>query len=161
MSLDDLDRRLLTIIQSSFPIAAEPYKQLAEELNTTEEDILSRVQRFKDTGLIRRIGGIFDSRNLGYKSTLCAMRAPEDKLEKAIAVVNEYPGVTHNYLREHEFNVWFTLITPSEEYMEKVLDEIRERTGCEVHNLPAVRFFKIKVDFRLDKERQGAAEAAQ
>ncbi|MZP28849.1 AsnC family transcriptional regulator [Heliobacterium undosum] len=161
MSLDDLDRRLLTIIQSSFPIVAEPYKQLAETLGTTESDVIERVQRFKDQGLVRRIGGIFDSRALGYKSTLCAMKAPADKLDLAIEVVNSYPGVTHNYLREHEFNVWFTLITPSPEYMDKVLDEIREKTGCEVHNLPAVRFFKIKVDFKLDKQSPTAAAAAE
>lgn len=153
MSIDDLDRRLLNIIQMSFPLSVEPFKALADELGTTEEEVLNRVQKLKDMGIIRRIGGIFDSRKLGYKSTLCAMKVPEDRVEEVAAIVNSYTGVTHNYLREHDYNLWFTLIAPSQEDIEKIHEEMRAKTGCEVRNLPATRFFKIKVNFNLEEEK--------
>ncbi|MCW2278473.1 AsnC family transcriptional regulator [Heliophilum fasciatum] len=149
VAMDELDRRLLNIVQTGFPIVAEPYKELGEQLGTSEEDILARLQRFKDTGAIRRIGGIFDSRKLGYRSTLCAMRVPEERYDEVAEVINAVPGVTHNYRREHEFNMWFTLIAPSTEAMEATLDQMRQASGCDIHNLPATRFFKIKVDFNL------------
>ncbi|QGG47773.1 siroheme decarboxylase subunit alpha [Heliorestis convoluta] len=149
MRLDELDRQILNIVQYSFPVAAEPYKALAEQVGSTEEEIMSRLKKLKEDGAIRRIGGIFDSRKLGYKSSLCAMKVPVEKLQEAEEIINAYPGVTHNYLREHEYNMWFTLISPSEEAMEATLEEMREKSGCEIRNLPAVRFFKIKVDFKL------------
>lgn len=148
-AIDELDRRLLNIVQSSFPVVAEPFQYLADELATTEADILQRLQNLKTIGMIRRIGGIFDSRHLGYKSTLCAMKVPVERFDEAAAMVNAVPGVTHNYLREHEFNMWFTLIAPSPAAMEATLDKLRQQSGCEIHNLPATRFFKIKVDFNL------------
>ncbi|KAB2954595.1 Lrp/AsnC family transcriptional regulator [Heliorestis acidaminivorans] len=149
MILDELDRRLLNIVQSSFPVSAEPYKVLAEQMATTEEEIMNRINKLKEEGIIRRVGGVFDSRKLGYKSSLCAMKVPVDKLKEAEEIINSYPGVTHNYLREHDYNMWFTLISPSEEAMEETLDEMRAKSGCEIRNLPATRFFKIKVDFKL------------
>ena len=108
------------------------------------------MKRLKAEGVIRRIGGNFNSRKLNFTSTLCAARVPEDKIDKFVEVVNGYKGVTHNYLRKNDYNIWFTFIAPDRTYIDNALKEISESTGVtEVLNLPAVRMFKIKVDFEV------------
>jgi len=149
-SLESIDQRLLNRIQKNFPIAPKPYEELGKELGISEEEVLVRIQSLKASGLIRRIGGIFDSRSLGYKSTLCAMRVPEERVEEVAAIINQYPGVTHNYLRNHDYNMWFTFIAPSQEVLELHLQNIRECTNIEdLINLPSTRMFKIDVNFNL------------
>lgn len=150
MELDYFDRELLNIVQSGFPVTREPYKELAEILGTMEEDIISRLKRLIDNGTIRRLGGIFDSRKLGYTGTLCAMKVPEENIDSVAGIVNGYNGVTHNYLRNHEYNMWFTVLARGSGELAKILGEIRAKTGVEdLINLPAVRMFKIKVNFDL------------
>jgi DNA-binding Lrp family transcriptional regulator len=154
MELTDLDKRVLTEIQASFPITAAPYCELAERLGSTEVDVLSSVEKLRDTGVIRRIGAIFDSNRLGYRSTLCAIAAPPERIEEVAAIVGAYPNVTHNYQREDRYNVWFTLIAPSQERIAAILVEIAEATGIDdILDLPAIRLFKIRVDFDLTGER--------
>jgi len=148
--LDELDRIILNEIQSNLPIAPRPYQVLAEKLKCSEEEIIRRVQKMKDREVIRRIGANCNSRKLGYTSTLCAAKVPLDLMERFIEVVNSYTGVTHNYRREHEYNIWFTLIAPSTEAIKRILGEITQRTGVEeVISLPAERLFKIQVDFEV------------
>lgn len=148
--LDEMDRMILNQIQSFFPIHSRPYLVLAEKLGSSEAEIMSRVQRLKDRGIIRRIGANCNSRKLGYTSTLCAARVPPDQMERFVEVVNSCPGVTHNYRRDHEYNIWFTLIAPSETEIERILREISEAAGVsEVISLPAERIFKIQVDFEV------------
>lgn len=150
MHLDSLDRDLLNVVQSGLPVTAEPYKDLAESLGTTEEDILARLKRLIENGTIRRLGGIFDSRKLGYTGTLCAMKVPPERIGEVARIVNGYPGVTHNYIRNHDFNMWFTLLAPEKSDIDRILGEIRDRSGIEeIVSLPSVRLFKIKVDFDL------------
>lgn len=152
IELDDVDRAILNRIQSDFPLDARPYRVLAGQLDLEEDDVLNRVRRMRDTGVIRRIGGNFSSSRLGYASTLCAARVPEERLEEFVACVNRYDGVTHNYRRNHDLNVWFTFIAPSMEEIEETLAEIAAETGVpEIYNLPAEKTFKIKVDFRFDE----------
>lgn len=150
--MDDFDRRILNIIQSGFPIAARPYAVVGEELGLSEDEVLERVNRLRDQGIIRRIGANFGSRQLGWRSTLCAAKVPEDKLDAFVAEVNRHDGVTHNYLRENELNVWFTYIGPDQEDVERTLAEITERTGVKVLDLPADKMFKIKVDFNVEED---------
>jgi len=146
--MDDNDKAILNRIQSEFPITSRPYLSIADELNLTEKDVLDRVTRLKEIGIIRRIGGNFVPAKLGYVSTLCAAKVPEDKIERFADVVNRFPGVTHNYLRENSFNVWFTFIAPSMEEIEQNIKEIVRETGIpEILNLPATRVFKIKAQF--------------
>jgi DNA-binding Lrp family transcriptional regulator len=146
--VDAVDRSILNEIQSDFPISPRPYRDLGKRLNLSEKEILDRVKALKAEGIIRRIGGNFNSRMLNFKSTLCAAKVPEEKLDEFARAVNEHPGVTHNYLRNHEYNVWFTFIAPSMASIEKALQEIRKATGVtDILNLPALRTFKIKVDF--------------
>jgi DNA-binding Lrp family transcriptional regulator len=149
-TMDAVDRSLLNRIQSGFPISSHPYRIIAKELNLSEAEILRRVKRLKNTGIIRRIGGNFVPHKLGFVSTLCAARVPKDKIESFAAVVNRYPGVTHNYQRENLFSVWFTFISPSMEEIEKNLESIAKETGInDILNLPATKVFKIKAHFDL------------
>ncbi len=148
--LDDVDRAILNEIQSNFPLVPRPYAAMGERVGATEAEVLARVQHMHDAGIIRRIGANFTSRKLGYTSTLCAARVPPESLAHFAEVVNRYPGVTHNYLRKHRFNVWFTLIADSPERLAQILAEIREASGVdEILSLPAKEVFKIKVDFPM------------
>jgi DNA-binding Lrp family transcriptional regulator len=148
--IDDIDKTILNRIQSDFPITARPFLTIARELGLDEKDVLDRVARLKKQGIIRRIGGNFVPGRLGFISTLCAARVPEDKINHFAAVVNRYPGVTHNYLRDNPFNVWFTFIAPSMAEIEENLEKISNDTGVRgILNLPATRVFKIKAQFDL------------
>ena len=146
--LDDIDKIIINRIQSDFPITSRPYLTLSNELDLTEEDVLERVARLKKAGIIRRIGGNFVPAKLGFVSTLCAARVPPDRVAHFAAVVNSYPGVTHNYQRDNEYNVWFTFISPSMDEIETNLKKIAEETGVsDILNLPATKVFKIKAQF--------------
>lgn len=148
--MDGVDRALLSMIQSSFPIESRPYAVIGEELGISEQEALDRVRSLKSRKLIRRLGANFQSAKLGFRSTLCAAKVPEEKLEKFTTEVNRHTGVTHNYIRNHEYNVWFTCIGPSWEAVCILLDEISEKTGIAILNLPAERVYKIKVDFQME-----------
>ena len=149
-TMDNIDRDILNEIQSDFPIARRPYRVLGERLDIPEEEVLRRVKTLKSEGIIRRIGGNFNSRKLNFTSTLCAASVPEDKIEEFVGVVNGYDGVTHNYMRDHDYNIWFTFIAPNRRLIEDSLKDISEKTGVKkILNLPAVRMFKIKVDFEV------------
>jgi len=147
-SLDDLDRAILNEIQSHFPIDSRPYAEVGRRVGASEAEVLARVTAMAEAGIIRRLGANFTSRKLGYTSTLVAARVAPDKLEHFVAAVNRYPGVTHNYLRRHRYNVWFTLIAESEESLNRILEEISAAAEVEeILSLPAQEVFKIKVDF--------------
>ena len=148
MDLDQTDKAILREVQSRLPIEERPYQALGERLGLTEDEVLQRLTRMKQSGVIRRIGGNFQSHRLGFKSTLCAAKVPPEKLELFVETVNAYPGVTHNYLREHEYNVWFTFIAESMEIIEQNLQDIEKTSGVEgICSFPARKLFKIKVDF--------------
>ncbi|EHQ88382.1 AsnC family transcriptional regulator [Desulfosporosinus youngiae] len=149
--MDAIDRALLNAIQNKFPIAVYPYQSLGEAVGTTEEDAFERIRHLRQAGIIRRIGGVFDSRRLGYYSTLCAGKVPEEKISVLAKRLEGLPGVTHNYLRDHAYNVWFTLIARSHAVAERILQNIREETKlADIYTLPASRVFKINVNFDFD-----------
>ena len=146
--LDSTDSAILNRIQSDFPITSRPYLAVANELGLTEKEVLDRVAQLKKAGIIRRIGGNFVPGKLGFVSTLCAARVPPDKIDHFAEVVNRYPGVTHNYQRDNEYNVWFTFISQSMEEIDANLKKIGEETGIsDILNLPATKVFKIKAQF--------------
>jgi siroheme decarboxylase len=146
--LEDTDRAILNRIQSDFPIARRPYQVLAEELGLTETELIERVAHLRQNGIIRRIGGNFVPDKLGYVSTLCAARVPAGQVARFAAAVNRHPGVTHNYLRDDAFNVWFTFIAPSMAEIDAKLRRIAAETGvAEILNLPATKVFKIRAQF--------------
>jgi len=151
LSLDQIDRLILNEIQRNFPITHRPYLALARKLKLKEKEIFARVQRMHAAGIIRRMGASFGARAMGFTSTLCAAKVPVAKLPKFIEVVNSYPGVTHNYERAGDYNIWFTLIAPTAQKIEKIIKEISRRTGVKkILNLPASKIIKIAVDFNFD-----------
>ena len=148
--LDTIDRAILNRIQSDFPITSRPYMSIADEVGISEDDVLKRLARLKENGIIRRIGGNFVPNKLGFVSTLCAAKVPKEMIESFTKVVNRYPGVTHNYLRDNKYNIWFTFIAPSMEVIETNLKNISKETGIsDIINLPATKVFKIKAHFDL------------
>ena len=148
--IDDVDKAILNRIQSDFPITSRPYRTIAEDLGLSEGEVLKRVSRLKASGIIRRIGGNFKPEKLGFVSTLCAAKVPEEKISQFAEVVNRYPGVTHNYRRDNTFNVWFTFIAPSMDEINANLEQIFAQTGVtDILNLPATRVFKIRAEFKV------------
>lgn len=147
--MDDLDKALLNEIQSDFPVTPHPYGILAERLGVSEDEVLTRVLALREEGIIRRLGASINSRRIGYVSTLCAAKARDDKFDILVREINACKGVTHNYQRKHEYNVWFTLISPSEEEKKVTLKRLMDQTGVEIIELPAKRIFKIRVDFKF------------
>lgn len=152
MELDATDKALLDIIQADFPLVPRPYALLGEKLGIAEEEALERVRRLREGKIIRRMGANFQSRKLGWVSTLCGAKVPEDIKDRFCELVNAEPGVTHNYERAHQYNIWFTFIGPSRDYIQERLDSITARTGVPILNLPATRLFKIRVNFKMSDE---------
>ncbi|MBQ4567639.1 MAG: Lrp/AsnC family transcriptional regulator [Desulfovibrio sp.] len=148
--LSDIQKKLLDIIQTDFPLEPRPYAVLGQRLGITEAEALAAVNDLRQRKIIRRLGANFQSKKLGFVSTLCAAKVPDDKMEAFTAEVNAHVGVTHNYLREHDYNIWFTLISPSRDEAQATLAGFTERTGVPILNLPATKLFKIRVDFRMD-----------
>jgi len=153
VNLDDLDRRLLDRIQRDFPIDPRPFEALARELGTDEATVMNQVRQLQSGGVVRQIGPVFDLHRLGYTSTLCAAKISADAIDNVASHINAYPEVTHNYLRDAEFNMWFTLVAPSQERMDEIREEIRKLHGVQdVISLPADRTFKINVHFNLNRD---------
>ena len=155
--LELVDRQLLNILQSSFPLAEEPFEEIGRRLDIPGPDVMARIEDLKATNVVRQISAIFDTRRLGYKTVLVAMRLPEGQLDAGAQMINAHPGVSHNYARDGSFNLWFTLAVPPNESLEDAVEEMSQRTGAESYRLmPTIRFFKIGVNFDMVKE-EGAA----
>lgn len=151
--LDAEDKRLLNALQTRFPLDERPFQTLARDLAGTEEEWLHRARRLRARGVIRRVGGVFDSHRLGYVSTLVAARLPEERIDAVAARVSRLPGVTHNYRRAHRYNLWFTLTAPSPTALDEALGELRRETGVGAfHSLPALAVYKRQVVFDLARE---------
>ena len=148
--LDHLDHLILNAVQSEFPVTARPYAVLAERLNLTEKEVHARLLALKQTGIIRRLGAVFNAQSLGYQSTLCAARVPTDKLGSFRALTDQAHQITHNYLRAGEMNSWFTFTSRKPEELDNFLKRLKDEVGLtEVLILDAERVFKIKVDFQF------------
>jgi len=148
--MDAIDRKIINELQTRFPIISQPYAEIGKKLGLSEREVLKRVKNLKEKGYIRRIGANFNSDKLGFVSTLCAAKVPKEKIAEFAKVVNRYKGVTHNYLRRSEFNIWFTFIAPTMDEIEEALEEIKKETGVhEIYNFPATKTFKIKVNFKV------------
>lgn len=157
MDKQELTNEILYKIQSAFPLTKRPFLELAKELNVSEDEILNIIKEQKEQGIIRQTSAIFDTKRLGYKSSLVAFKVSPQKIEQAAKVINSHPGVSHNYLREHDFNIWFTLaVAPDSKLgLERTIDILKEQSGAyESIILPTLKLFKISV--KMDTTGKGA-----
>ena len=151
--MDPLDEKILKRIEREFPISPYPYRDLAKDIDLCEEEVISRIPRLKKKGIILRIGSFFDSEKLGFKSTLVAMKVPEPRFQEVAKIVNHYPGVTHNYRRDHKFNLWFVLMGKSKREIDETLRKIKSQTGInEILELPKRQLFKLHLNFTRERE---------
>ena len=154
MELKREDKKILHRLQSNFPLTTRPFKALAEELGLEEQEVLQRTRAMAEKGLIRRLGPIIDTHEMGNTASLMAMRVPEQRIEEVSRIINAYTGVSHNYLRkgknkERPYNLWFTMSAPNKQELTKTIKEIEEKTGLKVRNLPTTKKFKIGVKFNI------------
>ena len=164
IALDDLDRKLLNLMQGSFAITPQPYQHVASLAEVSEAEVMSRVQRLLDKRIIRQVTPIFDTRALGYSSMLVAAKVDPEHPHRAAGVINEHPGVSHNYLRNHDFNLWFTIATEpdSELGLEGTLEVLAREAGAEsVRQLPTLKLFKIRMDLEMEGDTAALAGAVE
>jgi DNA-binding Lrp family transcriptional regulator len=153
--MDALDKEILNEIQWSFPLLAEPYKELANRFHITNDEMKSRISSLKTSGVLRQLSAIFDTRRLGYKSSLVAMAIEPDKLDFVANQINRHPGVSHNYERNHEYNLWFTLATPPGTDLKTEVDRFMKLPGInKVRLLPTIKLFKIGVKLDMVDEKK-------
>jgi DNA-binding Lrp family transcriptional regulator len=164
VALDALDRKLLNLMQGSFPIAQRPYRRVAELGGTAESEVFRRVQRLLDKRIVRQVTPIFDTRALGYSSMLVAAKVDPERPHRAAQVINRHPGVSHNYLRTHEFNLWFTIATEPDSKLglDGTLEVLAKEAGAEsLRQLPTLRLFKIRMDLEMEGDTEALARAVE
>jgi siroheme decarboxylase len=162
--LDDLDRRLLNLMQGSFPIAPRPYAHVAGLAGVDEDTVLTRVAQLLERRIIRQVTPIFDTRALGYSSMLVAAKVDPKYPHRAAHVINAHPGVSHNYLRNHEFNLWFTIATEPDSQLglDGTLEVLAREAGAEsVRQLPTLKLFKIRMDLEMEGDTEALASSAE
>jgi DNA-binding Lrp family transcriptional regulator len=162
--LDERDKRLLNLMQGSFPIAPRPYQHVAARAEITEEEAIARVRELLDHRIVRQVTPIFDTRALGYSSMLVAATVDPDNPWRAAKVINEHPGVSHNYLRNHEFNIWFTIATEPDSPLglDRTLEVLGEIAGAEsIRQLPTLKLFKIRMDLEMEGGTDALSKAVE
>jgi DNA-binding Lrp family transcriptional regulator len=162
--LDDLDKRLLNLMQGSFPIAPRPYEHVAKEAGIDEREVIDRVRHLLDERIIRQVTPIFDTRALGYSSMLVAAKVDPENPWRSANVINAHPGVSHNYLRNHEFNIWFTIATEPDSKLglDGTLEVLAKEAGAEsVRQLPTLKLFKIRMDLEMEGGTEALAKAVE
>jgi len=146
LASDELTANVLNAAQERFPLVERPYAEIGVRLGIDEAEAFRRLSAAREAGIVRQVGAIFDTRALGHASSLVAMEVASGQLERAVAVVNAHPGVSHNYLRDHEFNLWFTIAVPPEQELDVVVARLAELSGARAcRPLPTLRLFKIGV----------------
>jgi len=162
--LDETDKRLMNLLQSSFPLHPEPFAALAREAELELGEVLARTKRLLEGRIIREITPIFDTRALGYESMLVAAKVDAEHPQRAAMIVNSHPGVSHNYLRTHDFNLWFTIATPpdSELGLKGTLDVLMAQTGAtSMRELPTLTLFKINMNLEMEKGTDALAQPVE
>jgi siroheme decarboxylase len=164
VALDDLDRKLLNLLQGRFPLARRPYQHIASLAGVEEAEVMSRTQRLLDKRIIRQVTPIFDTRALGYSSMLVAAKVDPEYPHRAARVINAHPGVSHNYLRNHDFNLWFTIATEptSKLGLEGTLEVLAREAGAgSMRQLPTLKLFKIRMDLEMEGDTEALASSVE
>ncbi|HWF75352.1 MAG TPA: Lrp/AsnC family transcriptional regulator [Solirubrobacteraceae bacterium] len=162
--LEEGDKRLLNLMQGSFPLGPRPYAAVAEAAGRTEDEVIARVQYLLDQRIIRQVTPIFDTRALGYSSMLVAAKVDPENPWRAATIINAHPGVSHNYLRNHEFNIWFTIATEPDSPLgvQGTLDVLGREAGAEsIRQLPTLKLFKIRMDLEMEGDTTALAKAVE
>lgn len=153
--MDNLDKEILNEIQWIFPLVPKPYSEMAKKFGISDEEMMKRIRSLKDIGVIRQLSAIFDTRKLGYKSALVAMAIDPEKLDNVANQVNRHPGVSHNYERNHEYNLWFTLAVPPGSDLKTEIDKFSKLPGInKVRLLPTIKLFKIGVKLEMVEDKK-------
>lgn len=147
--MDAIDRNIINKLQGGFPISERPYADTAKQLGITETELIERVTKLLEQGILSRFGPMYDAERLGGGLTLAALSVPEADFEQVAAQVNAFPEVAHNYAREHELNMWFVLATEQPERIAEVISEIEAQTGLHVYNMPKQREYYIGLQFQV------------
>jgi DNA-binding Lrp family transcriptional regulator len=150
-TVDDMDRRIIKELQGNFPLEMNPYEVIADNLGMSVDQLWQRILALAESGIIRRMGFSIDSRKIGYSSTLAAVRVSQDRIDEASELISEYPQITHSYLREDDFNIWFTVIADDRDRVLVILEEIRDKlnlTEDDVMDLPVEKLFKLDARFK-------------
>ena len=159
-NLDSINRKLLNLMQSEFPLTRKPYAEMGIRLDISESDILNRIEQLKASRIIRQISPVLDARRLGYQTTLVAMKVSESQLDNSEQVIAAHPGVSHGYERDHYYNIWFTLAIPTADDMETEVQKLISPIVAEiVLILPAIKVFKIGTYFDMDKGSKPVSNA--
>ena len=145
--MDEIDKKILNLIQEEFPLHKRPYAEIGKQLGIDEKEAIEKVQKLKDTGIIRRIGVVFEPKKLDYTSTLCGVHVEEEKLMELVEAINSNTGVTHNYEREGDLNLWFTIIADKAEEINLFIEDLEHRFSLKIYRFPKKRVFKIKTYF--------------
>ncbi|MGC1709431.1 MAG: Lrp/AsnC family transcriptional regulator [Nitrosotalea sp.] len=160
--MDKMDKEILNEIQWTFPLVPRPYSDIAKKFQMSDEELMQRLRALKEAGIIRQLSAIFDTRRLGYKSALVAMAIDADKLDNIANQVNKHPGVSHNYERNHEYNLWFTLAVPPGSDLKSEIDKFSKLQGInKVRMLPTIKLFKIGVKLEMIDEKKAEVKPVE
>jgi siroheme decarboxylase len=160
VTLDDADQLLLNLIQTEFPLVTRPFAALGQRLGESEAQVIARYRRLKEERIIRQVSAIFDTRKLGYRSSLVATSVEDARVDEAAALIDAHPGVSHDYRRDHEFNLWWTIAVPPEEDLQTHVNALHRLTGASsTRVLPTLKLYKIGVDLDVSDQRSMAAQS--
>lgn len=148
-AIDGIDKKILNLLQEELPLVEKPFEEIGEKVGLTGKEVMERVARLKQDGYIRRIGPVLDPKKMGYSSLLCAAAVPPERIEEVAAAVSAQAGVTHNYERDGELNLWFTVTMKEKKDIDRFISDLEEKYSITIHRFPEKRTFKIKTHFAL------------
>lgn len=141
--MDNIDRDIINTLQDGFPICTSPYKQVAQGLNISEQELINRLEKLLETGILSRFGPMYHAEQMGGALSLAAIKVPEKDFDTITETINSFPEVAHNYAREHTLNMWFVLATETPEQIHQVINKIETQTGLKVYNMPKIREYFV------------------
>ncbi len=147
--MDKIDKKIVNLMQNYFPLSSTPYQDIAKKISIDRDEVIVRLKKLYEYGIIRKVGAILSARNMGFVSTLAAVSVSNEKLDEVAKIINRYNGVTHNYLREGSPNIWFTLTEPNQKILDKHLNDIERKINNKIIRMPAKKIFKIGVKFDI------------
>jgi len=141
--MDAIDKKIINYLQGGFPVCDSPYLEVAEQLGLTEQALINRIKCLLDTGLLSRFGPLYHAEEMGGALTLAAVKAPQQQFDQIAEIINAFPEVAHNYQRSHELNMWFVIATDLTERLTEVIQEIEQKTGLSVYNMPKIKEYFV------------------